>query len=237
VPRRGFTLLELLVVVAIIATLVAMLLPTLGRAKQITRETLCMARLAVLVQVVHCYANDNDGFLPIGPATKMSAPMPPLPYCSIATNQLWIGPLQQPNGCGVLANLEVRNEKAFFCPGDDSTDPVEELAKLAARGPTDAYGSYLYRQVDQAEAARIESMGKNDAGEPARVLWLDLNSDMPYAPKRTNHRGQKVNLAFIDGHARSANNDEQRFSLRPQDVFNPFARLDEILQLADRLGE
>ena len=91
--------------------------------------------------------------------------------------------------------------------------------------------------MDQDEAARIETLGKNSLGEPARVLWLDLNSDMPYSPVRTNHRGKKVNMAFLDGHARATGNEQQQFSLRPQDVMNPFARLDEIHQQADRMGE
>ena len=42
-PRRGFTLLEVLIVVAIVALLLAILLPTFSRARRQTRKTLCKA--------------------------------------------------------------------------------------------------------------------------------------------------------------------------------------------------
>jgi prepilin-type N-terminal cleavage/methylation domain-containing protein len=41
--KRGFTLLEILIVVAIIALLLAILLPTFSKAKKQTRRTLCKA--------------------------------------------------------------------------------------------------------------------------------------------------------------------------------------------------
>jgi hypothetical protein len=163
--------------------------------------------------------------------------MPPLPYNTIATNQLWIGAAGKYNGCGALIEKEFRAQEGFFCPGDNSSDPVEELAKLRAKGGDDCYGSYLYRQADQASSPMIDKLGNNDDGVPARTLLLDMNSKMPMAPIRTNHNGLRVNIGFIDAHACTYDNADERFTLRPQDIANPFGRLDDILKTADKLAQ
>ena len=52
---RGFTLVELLVVVAIIAMLISIIMPGLGRAKAITRVTICSTGLSVAGRGVNMY--------------------------------------------------------------------------------------------------------------------------------------------------------------------------------------
>jgi len=234
---RAFTLVELLVVVTIISLLVSILTPSLQRAKGLAKEAVCLTRLHGFMNAIYMYAGANRGRIPIGPDDPMSPPMPPLPYNTVASNQLWIGSLKTYNGCGGLIKAEIPTEDFFFCPGDTSGDPKEELEKLFDRGDEDAYGSYLYRQLDQAESPRLDSMGRNDDGLRVKVLILDMNSSMPGLPERSNHGGLKVNIAFIDGHATTHDNTDERFSLRRQDIVNPFARLDEILKEADRLGQ
>ncbi len=64
-PRKGgFTLVELLVVIAIISLLVSILMPTLSRAKEITRETLCKVWIHNLTKASLLYGGDNRGVLP-----------------------------------------------------------------------------------------------------------------------------------------------------------------------------
>jgi prepilin-type N-terminal cleavage/methylation domain-containing protein len=58
---RGFTLIEVLVVVAIIALLVAVLLPSLARAREMSRRGICAGRLHNMGVAVHSYARDNKG--------------------------------------------------------------------------------------------------------------------------------------------------------------------------------
>ncbi|KPK84463.1 MAG: hypothetical protein AMJ81_05425 [Phycisphaerae bacterium SM23_33] len=237
--KRAFTLVELLVIVGIISLLVTILMPSLARAKQLAREAMCLTRLGGQVRAIYLYAMDNRGRIPVGPANPLGSTypyegMPDVPCNTVATNRLWIGMLKTYDGCGALIKAQMPFEEGFFCPGDDSSDPVQELAKLRDRGGADAHGSYLYRQLDQTRSARWSDLGTNDEGWPAKALMMDMNCRMPGYMLRTNHGGKKVNVAYVDGHCSSHDNQLDPYTLREQDTPNPFTRLDEILKYADR---
>lgn len=61
---RAFTLVELLVVIGIIAVLIGILLPTLGRARAHASTTACASQVRQLMYASTLYANDNRGILP-----------------------------------------------------------------------------------------------------------------------------------------------------------------------------
>src|SRR5688500_17485245 len=62
--RSGFTLVELLVVIGIIAVLVAMLLPALNRARDAARDVTCKSNIRQIYIGLVMYGNENDQYLP-----------------------------------------------------------------------------------------------------------------------------------------------------------------------------
>ena len=59
--KKGFTLVELLVVISIIAMLLAVLMPSLSRVREHAKTVVCRSNLKQMALVFNCYVNDNDG--------------------------------------------------------------------------------------------------------------------------------------------------------------------------------
>jgi prepilin-type N-terminal cleavage/methylation domain-containing protein len=71
--RRGFTLVELLVVIGIIAVLISILLPSLNKAREAAKRVQCLANLKQLHAFMAMYAGTYKGAVPLGCISSGSA--------------------------------------------------------------------------------------------------------------------------------------------------------------------
>jgi prepilin-type N-terminal cleavage/methylation domain-containing protein/prepilin-type processing-associated H-X9-DG protein len=119
--RCAFTLVELLVVVAIMTVLVAILLPALGNARETAKTTACAANLRSIGQGVAFYATDYQGFLPpsnfwkgLQITANTQVPSTPI-YGTVHWSSYLYGNRDQNNGSdGIYRSLN--GWRAFQCP-------------------------------------------------------------------------------------------------------------------------
>jgi prepilin-type N-terminal cleavage/methylation domain-containing protein len=78
--KRGFTQLELLIVIGIIAVLLAFLLPVIGKVRRSARSVSCLSQLHQIVLAFQQYTSDNHGRLPDPLAADVSWEEMLIPY-------------------------------------------------------------------------------------------------------------------------------------------------------------
>jgi len=114
--RRGFTLLELLIVIGIIILLMVLLLSGLNRAREMSRRAGCLSNIRQLTQAWVAYAAANDGMLcnsvgnpqwllfdPQASLTALNTPVDHDPIPLIPNGQLF---------------PYVKDQRVYVCPAD-----------------------------------------------------------------------------------------------------------------------
>jgi prepilin-type N-terminal cleavage/methylation domain-containing protein len=119
--QSGFTLIEMLVVIAVIAILAAILFPVFAQAREKARQASCISNLKQIGAAMLMYATDYDDCFPGSPDARES---------------LWV-PGPQGNGdkmpttcCGNVAQGNVAfqlmpyagSPRVFLCPSDPNGD-------------------------------------------------------------------------------------------------------------------
>ena len=145
--RTGFTLIELLVVIGIIAVLVAMLLPVLGRTREVARSASCANNLRQIGVALATYVNDFNGYTPRVQYVFAVTGNPPsyVFLADEAVRPLWFHALQRYLGTRVLM-LDSR-------PIDD---PAVDNATV--RGYLEDQGPGIFR-CPSAKPARARAVG------------------------------------------------------------------------------
>jgi len=110
--KHGFTLVELLVVIGIIAALIAVLLPALNRARAAAQAVSCKAHMRELMNAVTMYSIDNHGFFP---TPEAFLPNPNNPAAFINWNW-WSKPVLGRYMGDRSENPVYVQSRAWFCP-------------------------------------------------------------------------------------------------------------------------
>jgi prepilin-type N-terminal cleavage/methylation domain-containing protein len=181
---RGFTLVELLVVIGIIALLIAMLLPALSKAREQSHRTACLSNLRSLGQSMYLYCHSNRDRLP---------------NCSPTAGQDILGGLALVELAANYTQPEI-----FHCPSDSDPVPTAITTCDYLLKETSARVSYEFFPIWWAgKEGPILSRMKGKAP----LAW-DLDGGEANPSPYQNHGTKGGNILISDGHAEWRNSKD-----------------------------
>jgi prepilin-type N-terminal cleavage/methylation domain-containing protein/prepilin-type processing-associated H-X9-DG protein len=185
--KQGFTLVELLTVIAIIGVLVALLLPAIQRARESARRTQCKSNLRQIGLAMTRYL-DQRGERGTFPRTAR------LPKTD--------NPGKLPSLCDVLAPFCENNNGIFICPSDFLTPQYDSDGNLKPHFEYETWHereglSYEYPSVRFEDKTRPEVLETPLGPVGTSDLWIVYDFVAFHGPPGED--GAR-NYAYLDGH-------------------------------------
>jgi prepilin-type N-terminal cleavage/methylation domain-containing protein/prepilin-type processing-associated H-X9-DG protein len=226
---HGFTLVELLVVIAAIAVLIAMLLPALNAAREAARATQCLSNLRQCYMGFQLYAGDNKDWYPVT-ATELTW----------GTVRTWSWQLVSGYDLSFVAGgKQYVNRKVSLCPSTYYYD--SDSVRPASQGNDFVYALFnatgsprFQRPVIAGNWQAYIQRAANCPQPPASVVMLadsltmhpSLAPGHMYGTFKSNTlsdyfgrihvlhgKGARFNAAFYDGHCESLTPTQARNEL------------------------
>ena len=218
---QNFTLIELLIVIAIIAILAGMLLPSIGRAKEAAQQIQCIGNMKQLGVYSTMYANDNDETaLPC--SQKMATNAYGAWFMKLANDYI---------GQNVGLDRSEKLSELFSCPSDKvGYDPTF----TSYSSPNKDNISYTwnttlgdYDRLKNVNTSSVKELSpKKVRSVPSRVVILterggdygvylrfDVLNYQPRGQVGLWHNGRNaLNCGYIDGHAERVSRRETESS-------------------------
>ncbi len=201
---RDFTLIEMLVVIAIISILSAILMPALIKARDTALSVSCQSNLRQLGMGVKLYSDDNRGWLPVA-QYRLSGDMP----------YNWKGAIAQYTGGKTPNPINYwRDEFAeglFLCPKWETAVSWNRYAGGYAWNLYVGHSEdYIYRPRQNIAKLRklsetiliADSVDSVVGTSESRYLTLQIPStasSLPYIPASDRHSGG-TNIVWLDQH-------------------------------------
>ena len=175
-PRRSaFTIIELLVTIAIMAMLMALLLPAMGAARRTARTTECLTNVRNLGTAHWGYIVDNNGrYIEVGLASGGSDP------ADLDEDLSWLVTLEFYYGSALLLKSPVDESPHWPASGESLTITLSDGTELAGFRRT-SYGinNYLDTSV-KPDASPVYSLD-NTPNPAVTAHWVYIAEEGDYA--------------------------------------------------------
>ncbi len=187
ITRAGFSLIDVLVSVSVIALLIAIMLPSISMVRESARRVICSSDMRQIGLGMNLYAEDNKGTLPssvfIEEVGNTAYPIFPQLMDTVRTSENDYDPHKewgQWDGLGLLFfKGYVSAPGVFYCPshtGSHTPDRYEGTWDL--EGTTEIVSNFQFRGVGPNGQRKIYSMNSLDAVVTDSLRSIeDLNHD------------------------------------------------------------